>query len=467
MQKNPIAKKPDLYCIYIIILCVAIGFIWVSLLGPLSIGIIPQPSLANLTRPHVTILETALKKSEFLPPKCLPNDTSNIISNYSINCPTDYVFNCTICVPICGLWHPLGESAFISYRIEVSVVAVIDLFFSLTGLIILLKVPGTFKFPQINYLFMSINSVIFSSILTAAALPGPYYFYCSQRKEDYAVVSKNPAIHITILGIVSHITYFSFNLWFLCATVNVFLIVYFPRWKILESRKHKITIFVIESIVSFGIPPLFPIIYLSIFKKYSFIRLPQTSYILEPIPGLIFIVLPLLLFIAISLTIISLTLYKLQIQKSVVLAGQQIIKLKGYEIRLIILAISLGIVVFVVFVGVSFDVYFSEILQFYLEEFWSCITLKNNFDLFKVANLTCPTDYIAYFLPSLHFVTEICAGAWSILLLIILTTKETRDAWHTVFKKLCRAPISSLVNRSSLAPGMYSALTITRQKNMR
>ena len=440
-----LAKRRKLQVLYTILLCVAIGIIWVSLVGPISVAILSRPALANITRQHVTILQNALaNNTAFSLSNCTLNDTIKS----SINCSYDYVFNCTMCVPICGVWHPFGESYFIGYRVVASSIAVVDLIFSITGLIILLKVPGTFKFPQINYLFMFINSVIFSASLTVAALPGPYNFFCSQRKEDYAVVTEDPAIYITLLGVVTHSTYFSFNLWFLCATVNVFLLVYFPSWQILKSRKHKIAIFVIEAIVSSVIPLLFPIIYLAIFRKYSFLRLPLVPYIMKPIPGLIFIVLPLLLFTAISLTIISLTLYKLQIQKSVVHGGQQKIQLKSYEIRLIILSISLGIVVFLVFIGVTFDVYYSKILQFYLEEFWSCLTLKNNFNLFHVSNLTCTTEYKAYFQPNLHFVTGICVGAWSILLLIILTTKETRDAWYTVFKKVCRNPISSLVNRS-------------------
>ena len=340
----------------------------------------------------------------------------------------------------------VGRELFHWFRVTTVLAAVFDFLFSLTSLIISLKVPGTFKFPQINYLFMFINAVIFNSILTAATLAGPYYFFCTQRKEDYAVVSQNPAIHITIIGIIAHLSYFSFNLWFLYATVNVFLLVYFPSWQILKSHKHKTIIFVIEAIVSFGIPLLFPIIYLSIFKRYSFLGLPLVPYIIQPIPGFGFVVFPLWLFTSISLTIISLTLYKLQTQKYVVFAGEQKIKLKSSEIRLIILAIALGIVVLLIFIAVSFDVYFSEILQFYLEEFWSCLTLKNNFDLFKVSNLTCPTDYKAYFQSIFQFVLEIYLGAWSILLLIILTTKETRDAWHAVFKKLCRPPIYKLVN---------------------
>ena len=292
-------------------------------------------------------------------------------------------------------------------------------------------------------------------------MPGPYYFFCSEREEDYSVVAADPAIHITILGVITHITYFSFNLWFLCATLNVFLIIYFPNWRITSSRKQQIILFVFEALVSFGIPPLFPLIYLAIFGKYSFLRLPQTAYIIEPIPGLIFIVLPLLLFTAISLTFISLTLYKIQSQKSVVLAGLQKIQLKSYEIRLIIFAIALGVVVFIVFLGVSIDVYYSDILQFYLEEFWACLTLKNNFDLFQISNLTCPTDYKAYFIPFFQYASEICFGAWSLLLLIILTTKETRDAWHSIFKKLLRKPVSSVVKRTRRGTNITEGMTVS------
>ena len=467
LNKHPekLARHKRLQVIYRIILCVAIGIIWLSLIGPISISILSKPTLANLTRPHVDMLEVALEnKTAYLPSICLPNVTNHTASNYSIICPADYVFNCTMCVPICGLWHPLGEGFFVAYRVETVIVAVVDCLFSVIGLILLLKVPGTFNFPQINYLFMFINSVIFSFVLAIAALPGPYYFFCAEREQSYTVVSEDSPIQVTILGIVSHLSFFSFNLWFLCATVNVFLVIYFPKWQILKSQKHKIIIFVIEAIVSFGIPPLFPIIYLPIFERYSFLRLPQTAYIIQPIPGLLFIVLPLLLFTAISLTIISLTIYKLQMQKSVVLAGQQKIHLKGYEIRLIIFAFSLGIVVFLVLIGISFDVYFTEILQFYLEEFWSCLTMKNNLDVFRISNLTCPTGYVNYFLPNLHFITEICGGAWSILLLIILTTKETRDAWRTLLKKMCCSPIKSLVHRNRRALGTRTNDRISEYK---
>ena len=456
-QTLKIARHRRLFqVLYTVVVVIIIGVVWISLIGPLIIGLLSRPSLANLTRPHVAILKTVLNNSEFLPSKCLSNDTNNIVSNNSIDCPIGYVFNCTMCVPICGLWHPFGESYFIGYRVTTIITAVVDFLFSLTGLIILLKVPGTFRFPQINYLFMFINAVIFSSVLTAAALPGPYYFFCSERKEDYAVVAETPAVHITILGIVAHLSYFSFNLWFLCATVNVFVIVYFPSWQILESRKRKIIIFVIESVVSFGMPFLFPVAYLALYKKYSFVRLPQVPFIIEPLPGLVFIILPLLVCTAASLTIISLTVYKLQLQKLIVLAGRQKIQLRSYEIRLIIFAISLGIVVFVVFLEVSFDTRYRIILQFFLEEFWSCLTLQNNLNLFNVSNLSCSPDYQSYSFPIFTYIGDAGLGIWSLLLLVILTTKETREAWSFLFRKFCMNPIKSLVTSKFNVASIYS-----------
>ncbi|KAI6661904.1 hypothetical protein LOD99_9675 [Oopsacas minuta] len=434
--------------IYTLVLIFTIAVIWISLIGPLVVGFLSRPSLDNLQRPNVAILNSSLARNpKYLPPKCVTNGT-NTTNNYSINCPIDYVFNCTMCVPICGLWHPSGSSYYIGYRVTTIIAAVVDFLFSVFGLIILLRVPGTFRFPQINYVFMFINAVIFSMVLMSAALPGPFYFFCEQRLEDYAIVSQEPAIYLTIIGIVAHISYFSFNIWFLCATVNVFIIVYFPSWQILQSRKHKITLFIIECGVSFGIPPLFPIIYLALYKEYTFIRLPQIPFIVEPLPALVFIIFPLLIFTALSLTIISLTLYKLQLQKLIVMADRQKIQLKSFEIRLIIFAISLGVVVFVVFLEISFDVRYSIILQFTLEEFWSCLTLENNFDLFHVSNLTCPMDYTAYSLPIFTYIGDMGLGVWSILLLVILTTKETRNAWTTLFNKLCRNPVTTVISHS-------------------
>ena len=439
---------------YTIVVVIIIFIIWVSLIGPLVIGLLSRPSIANLTRPNVDTLESSLaNNSEFLPSKCQQNDTNNRVSNYSISCPTGYVFNCTMCVPICGSWHPFGESYFVAYRVTTILAALVNMLFSTSGLIILLKVPGTFKFPQINYLFMFINAVIFSSILTAAALPGPYYFFCSERKEDYFTVAADPAIHITILGVIIHLSYFSFNLWFLCATINVFILVYFPSWQILETRKHKIILFIIEAIVSIGVPILFPAAYLALYGNYTFIRLPQIPFIVEPLPGLVFVILPLLLVTAVALTFIALTIYKLQLQKLIVLAGRQKIQLRSYEIRLIIFAISLGVVVFVVFLEVSFDIRFRIILQFYLEEFWACLTLENNINLFNSTNVTCVAEYQSYSFPIFTYIGDMGLGIWSLLLLVILTTKETRDAWGFLFTKLCRNPVVSVLTHTKVNPG--------------
>ena len=433
-----LARHRRLWTIYTIVLILVIPSIWIGLTCPFAISVISRPSLANRTRPNVTALNTLTSNSSLLPQKCTSKNTT---STSVISCPDDYMFNCTMCVPICGLWHPSGKGYFIGYRVVTVSVALVDFIFSVIGLIILLKVPGTFRFPQINYLFMFINAVVFSLCLTVLALPGPYYSFCGSRAEDYAVVAQTPSAYVTIMGMITSNTSFSFNLWFLCVTVNVFLVVYFPSWKIMQSRKYKIVLFVIESVVAFGIPLLFSVVYLSIYKRYSFLRLPQLPY---AVSWAVFV--PLIMSTAMALTFVSLILYKLQVQKSIVLAGQQKIQLKGYEIRMIVLAIALGIVVFIAFLNASLVLRNSVIYQFYLEEFWSCLTLKTNYHLFQVSNLTCSTEYNAYYLPLLHYAGNICVGAWSVLLLTVLTTKETRETWSGVFKKLChRVPFTSLV----------------------
>ena len=68
-----LAKHRRLRILYKILLCVAIGFIWVSLIGPLSITILPQPYLANLTRLHVTTVEIGF----FCPPICTRKQAKN------------------------------------------------------------------------------------------------------------------------------------------------------------------------------------------------------------------------------------------------------------------------------------------------------------------------------------------------------------------------------------------------------
>ena len=441
---------------YTVVVIIAISIIWISLVGPLVIGLLSKPDLTNISTTYVTQLDGLLTANRpLLPQKCPSGNVTNNRTNSTIKCPLSYVFNCTMCVPICGLQHPYGESYYIGYRVTTIAAGIVDLIFSIFGLIILLKVPGTFKFPQINYLFMFINAVIFSLFLTAASLPGPYYFFCVQRDEDYSIVAETPSIHLTIIGFIIHYAYFSFNLWFLCATVNVFIIVYFPSWDILRSKKHKITLFIIESCIGFGVPLLFPVFYLAIYKNYSFIRLPQVPFITEPLPGLVFIILPLLLFTAFSLTTIALTVYKLQLQKLIVMAGRQKIQLKSYETRLIIFAISLGIVVFVVFVEISFDIRYKDILQLFLEEYWACLTIKLNFRPGNV-NGTCPMDFLAYSIPILAYIADTGLGIWSILLLVILTTKETRDAWAKLFRRLCGVPLTVASKGRSVVSAAYS-----------
>ena len=451
--------------LYTIILVAAISIIWFGLTIPLIVGVLTRPSLTNMTRPYVEMLnETITTNKSILPPKCLPQQNeSMLLSNLTITCPTNYVFNCTMCVPTCGLWHPFGESYFTAYRVTTILAGVIDLAFSLIGLLILLRVPGTFKVPQINYLFMFINAVIFSFFLAAAAIAGPYNFFCAQRNEDYSIVAHDPPLYLSFIGFVLHFAYLSFNLWFLCGTINVFIIVFWPQLRITASKRTQIKIFTIEAIISFGIPLIIPAVYLIAFKKYSFVRLPQIPFALDSIAVLVFVILPLLLVTAISLTIITITLYKLQMQKLVLLEGRHRIQLKSFEIRLILFAVCLGFAVFVVLLEASYEARLTRIFNFKLEEFWACLTIQKNLELFRVSIRICSSDYKAFSSPVFTIIGDIGLGIWTILLLIILTTKETRDAWNVIFRNICRNPFHRAVSRARTAVGSIRFRSHTNQ----
>ena len=103
---------------------------------------------------------------------------------------------------------------------------------------------------------------------------------------------------------------------------------------------------------------------------------------------------------------------------------------------------------FVVFLEASFDVRNNKIVQFYLEDFWSCLTLKNNQNLFKISNLTCVKTYQTFLYPAFTIIGDVGFGIWSILLLVVLTTKETRNAWGILFKKICSNPARALLMHS-------------------
>ena len=371
-----------------------------------------------------------------------------IHSNNTISCPTNYVFNCTMCVPICGLWHPYGENYFITHRVVNILTSVVDFIFCFIGLIVLLRVPGSFKFPQINYLFMLINAVIFSFLFAVMSISGPRNFFCQQRNEGYSVVSQDPPVYVNIAGFMVHFVYLSFNLWFLCATINLLIVVFRPQLLIAKSRRFQIVLFTIEAIISLGIPLLLPSIFLISFKNYSFERVPDIPYTSDSIAAVIFIIFPLLLSTAVSLTVIAISIYKLQMRKLIFIENKKdSTKLKSFEIRLIIFAICLGFIVFIVLLQATHEELMVAMFDFKLEDFWSCLTIQENLEIFQASNETCPTEYRAYASPIFILIGDILLSAWTILLLVMLTTQETRDAWKKILTNIFLNPFIRSVSR--------------------
>ena len=415
---------------YGILLAVAIFIIWVGLIGPIAMGLLFKSNSNNITRPYVELLNhTITTNTSILPSKCRSGNESVVHSNITITCPTNYVFNCTMCVPICGTWHPYGESYYIAYRVITIFIGVADFVSSLIGLIVILKVPGIFKIPRINYLFMFISAVIYSFFLAIISISGPYNFFCQQRNEDYLIVSRDPPVYVSVVAFVMYFAILSFFFWFLCATVNLLITVFWPQLRITEPGKSRIILFTIEAIISLSVPLLVPSIYLIIFKEYSFVRTPQHPYPLEVIGVVISVVLPFLFSIAVPLTIIAVTLYKMQMRKLIVMENRNLIKLNGFEVRLIVFAICLGILASFLFTEASCDNIVKKNFNFQLEEFWSCLTVQNNLKIFRVLNDICPAEYRAYSSPIFTFVRYFAFSSWAILLIVILTTKETRNAW--------------------------------------
>ena len=201
--------------IHTILLVLAILIIWIGLTGPLIVGSIIGSVPTNCSRPYVELLnQTITTNTSILPSKCRSGNESVVHSNITITCPTNYVFNCTMCVPICGTWHPYGESYYIAYRVITIFIGVADFVFSLFGLIVILKVPGIFKIPRINYLFMFINAVVYSFFLAAISISGPYNFFCQQRNEDYLIVSRDPPVYVSVVGFVIYFSIFPFTFGF-------------------------------------------------------------------------------------------------------------------------------------------------------------------------------------------------------------------------------------------------------------
>ncbi|KAI6653576.1 hypothetical protein LOD99_3471 [Oopsacas minuta] len=416
-----------------IILVVCIAAIWISLVSPLIVSYFVMPSTANLSRPFYDQLHQLFNGSNTSELMC--NDNMNI-SNSS--CPPQYIFKCPMCVPICGMWHPFGDSYFQAFRIIAISTSIIDLVFAIVGALIFIRVPGSLKFPKIIYFFLFVSIIILSICLTIANLLGPHTFFCELRNEDYDTVAASPSIWVSILGAISHYSYISFNVCFLVAAFNLFIIIYFPHWQVVRFDKPKIILAFVEFIICICLPAIFPIIHLSITRHYSFSRLPLLPFPLgDSYTPFIMALGPLMLFTGVALTLIVLSIYRVQIMKYVVY--NKMISFKSYEIRHILFALQVGFTVTFVCIALSVDFANFEISNFLLYEFWSCTTLKFNPHFLtnqSLAPTECSESYKDYMSPILALFSNVTTGISAIEILVILTTKETWDSWKNSFKRV-------------------------------
>ena len=419
-----------------IILAVCIIIIWTSLISPLMISYFVMPSTDNLTRPFYDQLHQLFNNSHTSKLTC------NVTGNSSnITCLPEHIFSCPLCVPICGKWHPFGDAYFTAYRIIAIFMSVIELVFSSVGAVIFIRVPGSLKFPKIIYLFLFVSVIILSIVFTIASVMGPHRFFCELRNEDHYSVAATPSLLVTILGAIAHYSYVCFDICFLVAAFNIFIIIYFPHWQLFREEKLRIILVLIESIVCLVLPVIFPVIHLSITHNYSFIRVPLLPFPLgDPLTPVYMVLGPLLLLTGIALTLIALAIYRVQIVKYILY--KELVKFKSYEIRHMIFALQVWFTVTFIFIELSFRFANSDIFDFYLDEFWACTTLKLNPQFLSNQSLApteCIETYKQYVYPVLIMFSYITTGLSSLEILVILTTKETFLAWKNSFKHVFKS----------------------------
>ncbi|KAI6655771.1 hypothetical protein LOD99_1913 [Oopsacas minuta] len=415
-----------------VLLVICISIVWLSLMSPLVVGYLTQYSTANISRPYFDLLnKNNLNKYN----KCN-------VSNTTIVCPSNFVYNYNSCVPICGKWHPFGDTYFKAYRYSVTTISLLSLIFSVLGLIVLIPVKNSFYFPKFFYFVMFSTLIALSCVLTGAALAGPHSLFCGGRNEDFNLVANDPPIAVTLLGIISHYSYIAFQLSFCVAVFNIFVVIYFPA--IMFSVRKKRCLIITELIVCLGVPAFFPIINIAVYRQYSFIRLPILPFPLaDRIAPFALALGPLLILTGIMSTLILLSIYRVQVLKYMIY--KEIVKFKSYEIRMIIFGIESLLTVLFIFIELALTISTDEIVTYLQEEYFACTTLQHNSMILSNSTLTptqCPALYQPYMHPIVSIIADMLTGIAAVQMWVILCTHETGKPW-----KLCLVGIWAFVKR--------------------
>ena len=409
------------------VLVLSIIGIWTIFSLPLLIGyFLTPPRNVNLSYDYVHELNNT-KISRIL------------AANISLSCPSLYRFNGRSCVPECGNWHPFGLAYFLVCRSLSAVFSFVSILVALIGCTTLLLFWNKMKVHHIIYLYLFSIALLFNIGLAVGAFPGPALFFCDS-SADYRIVSDKPPLRVTILGAIMHYLFIAFNFWFVTSVFNIFLGVYFATYRLFKYKTSRWTIFTIENVVNWCVPLLVPILMLAVFNYYTFLRLPQLPRPPDDIATLLTITLPLVASSIATLTIISLLLYKIQTQRFSVRKDNEIIKLKSFEIRMIIFAILTSISVSIITIDLSIQLVNKPITDKLFKNYWSCLTLRSlqeqfNMTSFQNETIKCNREYDPFVFPVLTILADFCLGGWSVLLIVIITTKEFCSQWTRLFSK--------------------------------
>ena len=434
---------------FTVVLVLFIVLIWLSLFSPLAIGYKARPPLMNISRTYFDLLKQNLTVNNSSN-VCNASSFSTNNSNNTVKCPSNYVFNCPMCVPICGKWHPFGETYFTLYRASTIMVGFLDLIFAILGIVVFIHVPNSLKFPKVFYFIMFATLIALSSVLSVAAMFGPHKFFCGGRNEDYEVVFKDPPIVVTILGVISHYSFISFQFSFCIAVLNIFIVIYFPHWQILKSTNRKKILLTIELCICLGIPVLFPVINLAVYHSYSFIRLPTLPFPLgDRIAPFALALGPMLLITGFISTLLLLSIYRVQVLKYMI--HKEVVTFKSYEVRMIIFAFEVFLTVLFIFIDLSITLATDEIAKYLQEEYFACITLHHNPWFLSNSTLIpteCVASYKAYMYPVLSLLADIATGLAAVQMLVVLSTSETLEAWRKSIKRIINT-LSASVSSSA------------------
>ncbi|KAI6649187.1 hypothetical protein LOD99_11556 [Oopsacas minuta] len=357
----------------------------------------------------------------------------NRSSNLNLTCEFPYTNNGSLCVPICGTWHPGGHVYHIVTRVVSCVASTISLIFSILGIITWLIIgKKLFAFPQVIpfYLFVC------AGIQAICILIGQIHyvkFYCSH--EDLISSRIEPTIQCYIQGAVYHYVSFIFVFWYLFYVAAVLLILMFPfTFRVTEGANWKPHL--VLFIVAVGLPLLILGIFWAIdSKRYEIVNHPLVCL---PTPtGIVaMFIVPLTLILGLSLTSVILIINQLVINQ-LRLRNHKTSNMNNKQNQFIFrtLAVIVCFTVICLYLIVEFGVRvsFSKPFISYVELYWACITR------YGTNTSCCEDNYTQFYHPELTVLNDFFFSIWGVVALSTLAVKEARIFWLSVFKKcLCR-----------------------------